>query len=74
MTLFDLLFLVLFLTAAVTLVTTAVAAVHGRRVAALAMLRRLAVGAVAYFGVVATVSLASPQRFAAIGDDQCSDD
>ena len=74
MTLFDLLFLALILAVVVTLVAAGVAAVQGRRVAALTMLRRLAVSAVVYLGVIAAVSFASPQRFAAIGDDQCSDD
>jgi hypothetical protein len=73
-TLFDLLFLLLFLIGAVTLGVAGIAAVRGKRVAALAMLRRLGVFTVAYLAVVAIVSLATPRRFIALGDDQCSDD
>jgi hypothetical protein len=74
MTLFDLLFLVLFLTAGVVLMVAVAAAVRGRRGAAMTWLRRLGLGAGAYFGVVVIVSLASPQRVLGIGDDRCSDD
>jgi len=74
LTLFDLVFLALFLTGAGTLVAAAVVAVRGQHVAAVAMLRRLGLAAATYLGVVAIVSLASPRRFVAIGDDQCSDD
>jgi hypothetical protein len=73
-TIFDLAFIVLFLTGAGTLVAAAVAALGGRRVAARARVRRLGLGAAAYLGVVAIVSVAAPRRFVGLGDDQCSDD
>jgi hypothetical protein len=74
MTVFDLVFLALFFVGAGALVTAAIVALRGRRTAARAILRRLALSAVVYLGVVALVSLVSPRRFVNIGDEQCSDD
>jgi len=74
MTLFDLLFIVLFLTAIGVLAAAMVAALRGRRDRALRRLRRLGIGAGSYMVVVTLVSLVSPRRVAARGEDQCSDD
>lgn len=73
-TLFDLLFILLFLTAVVTLGAALIAALRGRTGVAGRLLRRLVVAAGGYLGVVVVVSLVTPQRVIAIGDDQCSDD
>jgi hypothetical protein len=74
MTFFDLLFIVLFLSAIGTLVVAAASAARGKGAWALILMQRLAVSAAVYFVTLLAVSLASPQRFAALGDDQCSDD
>ena len=74
MTLFDLLFIVLFLTAIGVLAAAMVAALRGRPDRALRPLRRLGIGAGSYMVVVTLVSLVSPRRVAARGEDQCSDD
>jgi hypothetical protein len=74
MTLFDLLFIALFLTAAGNLVAAGIAALRGRSGAALRRLRILAIGAVAYLAVVVMVSLLSPRHYIGLGDRQCSDD
>lgn len=74
MTLFDLLFLVLFLGGACALLVAAISAIRGRRSRATAILRGCGIGAAVYFSVLVVVSVLTPQRFIKIGDDQCSDD
>ncbi len=74
MSLFDLLFIVLFLTAVALLLGAAVAALTGRGDRALRTLRRLGVGVIVYMAVVAGVSLLSSRRVVGKGADQCSDD
>ena len=74
MTLFDLLFIALFLTAAVTLLVAAGSALLGRLAKAGRILRRLGLGVLAYMLLVVAASLATPRRFLGIGEDQCSDD
>lgn len=74
MTLFDLLFIVLFLTALGVLAAALVAALRGRPDRALRRLRRLGLGTALYMVVVALVSVLSPRRIVALGADQCSDD
>ena len=74
MTVFALLFLALFLAAVVTLIVAGVLALRGFRAGALARLRLVGMSAAAYMGVVVVVALVTPQRFLAIGDEQCSDD
>jgi hypothetical protein len=74
MTIFDLLFAVLFLTGVGSLTVASIAAVRGRRARALTIARRVGVVAALYFGVVIVVSAFSPQRFVRLGEDQCSDD
>ncbi len=74
MTVFDLLFVILFLVSLGTLIAAAVGALRGRRRRALVLLRRLGVVLTFYFCALILVSALSPQRFSAIGVDQCSDD
>lgn len=74
MTVFDLLFLVLFFACVGTLIVAAVTALRGRRARAAVILRRLGIGVALYFCAVILVSALSPQRFSTVGADQCSDD
>lgn len=74
MTIFDLLFALLFLTGAGTLVVAALFALRGHGAQALAILARLGAAVAFYCVVLIAVSVFSPQRFAHVGDDQCSDD
>ena len=74
MSIFDLLFAVLFLAGATTLAMAGIAALRGRRSRAAVLLRRLGIGAALYLGAVILVSLLTPQRYVPRGQDQCSDD
>ena len=74
MTVFDLLFIALFLTAIGTLVVVAVSAFRGQRQHALGLLRRLAFCAVAYIAIVYAATALSPKVVLRVGDPECSDD
>ena len=74
MTLFDLLFIVLFLMGVVVLVSALVTALRGHGAAALRQLRTLALVTLAYMAIVAAVSLVMPRSEVAVGENQCSDD
>lgn len=74
MTVFDLLFLAAFLTAAGALVLSLVAVVRGRRTRAALLARRVGIGAVVYFSVLLVVSAFTPQRYLGPGSLECSDD
>ena len=74
MTIFDLLFIVLVLTALGTLITAAITAVRGHGSRAVSILRRLGISAAVYVVVVMVVGLLSPQRVLAVGDAWCFDD
>ena len=74
MTLFDLLFIVLFLVGVFVLVSALVTALRGHSAAALRRLRTLALATLAYMAIVAVVSLVLPRRAVAVGENQCSDD
>jgi hypothetical protein len=74
MTLFDLLFIVLFLTAVAGWAAALVAFLRGRRDRALRHLRTLGQGAAAYMAAVTLLSLLAPRRVMARGEDLCSDD
>jgi hypothetical protein len=74
MTLFDLLFLVLLFTGLAVLVSCLVSALRGRRAQAGRRLRTLGGAALVYMAIVAGVSLVTPRRVLAVGEDQCSDD
>ena len=70
----DLLFIVIVLASVVTLAAAAVSALRGRRqYAARLLVRYLALAAV-YLVALVIVSLVSPQRVLAIGEDRCFDD
>jgi len=74
MSIFDLVFLAAALATAGSLLAAAVAAVRGRLAASRRVLRRLALGAGVYLVVLVAVSLFTPGRVLAIGEDNCSDD
>ena len=74
MTVSDLVFLLVFVSSIAMLVGAAIAFARGRRARAGILARRLAVIVGAYIVVVIVVGLASPQRFAPLGAEQCSDD
>jgi hypothetical protein len=74
MNVFDLLFLALALTTLIALAVAAALAIGRRRGPALRILRRLAFGALVYFGVVIAVSFVAPRRVFHLGEDQCFDD
>jgi hypothetical protein len=74
MTIFDLLFIALFLSAIGALIAAVVAIFRGRRARALFILRTLALCAVAYIGIVYIATALSKQVVLRVGDPQCSDD
>ena len=74
MTIFEPLFLLLFLATVVTLLTAAVAALRGQRPRALRILRRLAIGAGAYFAAVLLVAFFSTPPVHQVGETMCFDD
>ncbi len=74
MSVFDLLFLVLFLASAGLWITAAGMALNGAGERALRILRAWAMGCGAYMAVVASSSLVGPRRVLRAGDPLCSDD
>lgn len=74
MTVFDVLFILLFLASLVVLVSCLVTALGGRRAQAWRRLRTVGVAVLIYMMLVAGVSLLTPRRVVALGADQCSDD
>ena len=74
MTIFEPLFILLFLAAVATLVTAGAAAVRGQLPRAVNILRRLAIAAAAYFFVVLVVALAAVPPLHRTGEPQCFDD
>ena len=74
MTLFDLLFILLFLSAVTVLISCVVAALRGQGARAGRRLRALALAAAAYMVIVSGVSLLTPRAVLAMGEDQCDDD
>jgi len=73
-TLFDLLFIVLLFAAIATLVVAGISAVRGRGARASRLLRRLAICAVVYTGVVYAVTAFSRQVALRVGEPECNDD
>jgi hypothetical protein len=73
-TVFDLLFIALFLTAVATLVTSIVLFFRGRRARALTALGKLAFCAAGYIGFVYAATAMSKPRVLRAGDPECSDD
>jgi hypothetical protein len=74
MTIFEPLFILLFLAAVATLVTAAATAVRGQLPRAANILRRLTIAAAAYFFVVLVVALAAVPPLHRTGEPQCFDD
>jgi len=74
MTIFDLLFIVVFFASVGALAAAAFAAIRGQQVRALNILRRLGVSAFAYLAIVVIVALFSPQRVLRVGEPWCFDD
>lgn len=74
MSLFDLLFLALALTAVVALLAAGAAAVLGRSDRAGRILRRLALGAGLYMAIVIAASVVLPRRVIPRGAEECFDD
>jgi hypothetical protein len=74
MTPFDLLFILLFLTAAVSLILAAGFALSGQYSRARRILWWLLLGAATYLLIVIAVSLLTPRRTLKVGETQCFDD
>jgi hypothetical protein len=74
MTIFDLVFLVAVLASVVTLSAAGVLALRGRFRQAAKLLARYGAGVALYLAVLVAVSLVSPQRVLAVGEDHCFDD
>jgi hypothetical protein len=74
MTIFDLLFIALFLTSVVTLLVAAFSAIRGRREKAGRILKRYGICFALYMSVVLTVAIAKPQKTLRPGDPECFDD
>jgi hypothetical protein len=74
MTIFEPLFILLFLAAVATLFTAGFAALRGELPRALRILRRLGIAAAFYFTVVLVVAFAAVPPMHGIGEPQCFDD
>lgn len=74
MTLFDLLFLAIFLGTLIALIAAAYQSVRGRLAKAGKLVLGVAGFWAVYLGVVAAVSLSTPRRTIAIGEERCFDD
>jgi hypothetical protein len=74
MTIFEPLFILLFLATVATFLTAAVAALRGQRPRALRILRRLAIGAGVYFAAVLLVAFFSTPPVHQVGETMCFDD
>jgi hypothetical protein len=73
-TIFDLVFIALFLISIGTLAVAAVSAILGRRTRAIGILKGFAVGVAIYCGIVILVSLVAPRRMLSAGEPLCFDD
>jgi len=74
MTIFDLFFILIFFASVAMLAVVVVTALRGRGRQAVTRLAALGVCLALYLGVIALVSLASPPRVLALGQDRCFDD
>jgi hypothetical protein len=74
MTIFDLLFIFLFLASVVTLLTALVIAIRGRFAKAKRILLVYAACFAIYMAIVLAVALITPQRIVRLGEDRCFDD
>jgi hypothetical protein len=74
LTLFDLLFLLIFLATLIALIVAAYLSLRGHFAKAGRLVLGVAMFWVVYLGVVAAVSLSTPRRMVAMGEDRCFDD
>jgi hypothetical protein len=74
MTIFDLLFILAFLSAVVALAIAAYQAIRGRFSRAGSVLTRVALSAAVYLATISLVSIFSPRRVLKPGDERCFDD
>jgi hypothetical protein len=74
LTLFDLLFILVFVATAAALLFAAYAAIRGRFAQAGRVVLRTAIFWTVYLGIVVAVSLKTPRRVVAIGEQRCFDD
>ena len=74
MTIFDLLFIVVVFASVATLAVVITSALRGRFSQAVKLLALYGVCLAFYLGVIVVVSLASPQRILALGENRCFDD
>jgi hypothetical protein len=73
-TIFDLVFIALFLISIGTLAVAAIFAVLGRRARAIGILKALVIVVAIYCGIVILVSLVAPRRVLSAGEPLCFDD
>jgi hypothetical protein len=71
---FDLLFIVVFFATVVTLLSAAFLAIRGQAARALVVLRRYCICSGAYFGIVVLTSVFWPRTVLQVGDPRCFDD
>jgi hypothetical protein len=74
MSLFDLLFIAVFLATVVTLLSAAFLAMRGRRSSALVLLRGCCICVGVYLGIVVLASAFWPRRVLQVGEHRCYDD
>lgn len=74
MSVFDLLFIAIFLATLVALLRAAFFAIRGQRASALALLRRCCLCAASYLGIVVLASVFWPRSVMQVGDQRCFDD
>jgi len=74
MSIFDLLFILAFLSSFVYLVVVVITGLRGRRQQALKLLRNWGIFLAAYFAIGMAVSWLKPQKIIAVGDPWCFDD
>src|SRR6266545_1013271 len=74
MTIFDLIFILVFLTSVVTLIRILYLGLQKRRDKAWRLTKYVGLFLGIYLGIVLTVSLAMPQRTLKVGDQECYDD
>jgi hypothetical protein len=74
MTIFDLLFILAFLSAVAALMVAVYQAIRGRARQAGGILLRLVIAAAVYLGIVVLVSVSSPRRVLQRGEERCFDE
>lgn len=74
MNIFDLLFILIFLTSIFTLISATVLGIRGKGAVALKILRIWGAAAGAYLGIIVVVSLILPRGVLHVGEERCFDD